>query len=117
MTQAAHLGYDATAHLFTGMSGVVPTIRPNIGHYQFPQIESRPTIPQYTISSTPVVYPVYNSTIFLEFSKTIEQNLSIKRTLDKEIESDEFLKEFFSTTKKVERMPTIKQIKEQYYSR
>ena len=99
------------------LTGTGSLIGQNIGGYQLPPIESRFIDLKYIQSSTLVVHPIYTSTKFSELSKIIELHPSIKHTLDKEIESDDFLKEFFSTTKKMERMPTLEQIKEQYYSR
>lgn len=43
--------------------------------------------------------------------------LSVRQRLDKEIDSDDFLREFFSISEKIERVPTPKEIKDEYYSR
>ena len=59
----------------------------------------------------------YKSSGFINLNTTAGIHLSGKEAIEKEIESDDFLREFFSISKKIERVPTPKQIKEQYYSR
>lgn len=94
-----------------------------IGHsgmnYQPLSIRSYP-ITEYIQSHTLQVQPHYSIINFPSFDSlktTSEISPLNKEKLEREIESDDFLREFFSISKKIEQVPSPKQIKEQYYTR
>lgn len=95
-----------------------------IGHsmenYHPLSIRSHPIASDYIQSKTLQVQPYY-SVIKSSSLGTLKTTADIrplnKDRLNKEIDSDDFLREFFSISKKIEHVPSPKQIKEQYYSR
>jgi len=58
-----------------------------------------------------LILKLYSSSSLLESDYSSE-----RKALDKEIESDDFLNTFFSLSKRIDRVPSPKELKESYYT-
>jgi hypothetical protein len=127
MHQLSYTNYDMHSsgsyynEIISQSTGTGQLIDHSVGNYQPIPVRSYPiAFSDYTQVPTLQVQPYYsviNSSSFGNLITTLDNRRSKKERLDKEIESDDFLKEFFSISKKIEHVPSPKQIKEQYYTR
>ena len=101
-------------------NGMDQIIGHSMGSFQPLSIVSHPILSNFLQTQTLQVQPIYTLTKSSSFDNLKATNdiiLTKKEKLHKEIESDDFLREFFSISKKVDNVPSPKQMKEEYYSR